>query len=111
MKVLVTGGRNYSDELRVYQELDEILPDLVIHGGASGADLLAKAWSDERGVPDACYSAKWTALGRSAGPRRNDWMLRLSEPDLVLAFPGGRGTADCLQKATYFGIAIKVVKS
>jgi hypothetical protein len=38
-------------------------------------------------------------FGRSGGPKRNQQMLEEGKPDLVLAFPGGRGTADMVRRA------------
>lgn len=98
-RVLVTGGRNYKNRRRVFSVLDKLRPDLVIQGGASGADVLAASWAMIHGV--ACFTcdAPWNALGRRAGPVRNRWMIQYGQPDLVVAFPGGRGTADCVRAA------------
>lgn len=45
--------------------------------------------------------------GKSAGPIRNQTMLDDGKPDLVLAFPGGRGTADMVAKAEKHGIPVR----
>lgn len=45
-------------------------------------------------------------LDRSAGPKRNQRMLDKGKPDLVLAFPGGDGTADMVRKAKSAGVPI-----
>ena len=37
--------------------------------------------------------------GKAAGPERNRRMLDTFKPDGVIAFPGGRGTADCCRAA------------
>lgn len=54
MRVLVTGGRDYSDRATVFRELDKLHAELtictLIHGAATGADSLADAWSKSRGV-------------------------------------------------------------
>lgn len=39
---------------------------------------------------------------------RNTEMLEQGQPDEVLAFFGGRGTADCLEKALRIGIPANV---
>ena len=64
-----------------------------------GADRWAHEWATERGVPVQTYAAKWTAQGRSAGPRRNGEMLHQERPNVVVAFPGARGTADLIRQA------------
>tara|TARA_R110000868_G_scaffold13711_1_gene63542 strand:- start:14864 stop:15259 length:396 start_codon:yes stop_codon:yes gene_type:complete len=102
-KVLVCGGRGYSN----YNKVEEVLTDLqnsigrsifVITGGATGADSLAEKFAKNYGLPCAIVPAIWTVYGRSAGPIRNEWMLTLN-PEWVVAFPGGNGTANMVQLA------------
>ena len=96
-RVLVCGGRDYHDQDRVYQTLDALDTicgiSVVIHGGASGADSLAASWAQSRGIRTEAFVANWLKYSKSAGPIRNKEMLDLGRPDLVLAFPGGTGTA------------------
>jgi hypothetical protein len=103
LKVLVTGGRDYHDIKTIAAWLDGIHDDFqirqVIEGGADGADRHAREWALRHGVKVITYVADWETYGRAAGVRRNTRMLEESEPDLVLAFPGGRGTADMVRKA------------
>lgn len=99
LRVLVCGGRAFSDPAAVFEELDRLKPALVITGGAGGADFAALEWARHRGVPVAVFEPHWKALGKAAGPLRNGWMLKYGQPDMVLAFPGGAGTADMLRQA------------
>lgn len=102
-RVLVCGGRRYSDVRAVNEWLDWLHGKdpitLLINGGASGADTLGKMWAESRGVPVVTEYALWTTHGRKAGPIRNQKMLEDHNPDLVVAFPGGRGTADMVRRA------------
>jgi hypothetical protein len=50
-------------------------------------------------VPVIEFPANWKVYGRAAGPIRNMKMLLEGKPDLVVAFPGGIGTADMVKKA------------
>jgi len=50
--------------------------------------------------------ANWAELGRKAGPIRNQQMLDEGKPNLVVAFPGGRGTADIVRRARAAGIEV-----
>jgi hypothetical protein len=117
MVVLVTGGRDYADTSRVFDALDAIKPSFVIEGGARGADALARAWRTEREVPGYTVEADWNRYGRSAGTIRNRNMLinaRKSAVDcgmtlVVLAFPGGRGTADMVDRAEREGVKVQRV--
>ena len=112
MRVLVTGGRDYSDRESVFFELHGLAEKYgwltVIQGGATGADALAREWAE------LCYhglvsvKANWTKFGPSAGPMRNEKMLVSGKPDLVLAFPGGRGTADMVRRAKAAGVPVRL---
>jgi hypothetical protein len=79
---------------------------LLIAGGASGADTLAARWAQDRGVPTQVYMAEWERLGREAGPIRNQRMLTEGKPDLVVAFPGGKGTANMVAQARAAGVRV-----
>lgn len=120
--MLVCGGRDYANRERVFEVLDDVhahgLITRIVHGGAGkklrdgtvlGADRLAEAWADERRITSQTYPADWDTYGNSAGPRRNAEMLTLESPDLVIAFPGGRGTADMVQRAINADVNVKMV--
>lgn len=111
MKLLVCGGRHYDNEDRVWQVLDDLKPTLVIHGGCTtGADQLASMWAKARGVPQSIYPPAWEKFGDSAGPRRNAWMIAFGKPDLVVAFPGGVGTSDLIDKAMAADISVQRIE-
>ena len=114
MRIIVTGGRDYSARQRLFDTLDAIADgapiELVAEGGASGADALARDWATSRRIPTVQYRAQWDTYGPSAGPRRNGEMLRDVRPDLVVAFPGGRGTADMVKKAEHAGVPVRRVE-
>ena len=109
MRVLICGGRNYSNRAALYVALDrlhsEYCFDTVIAGGARGGDTLAVEWARARGIAARVFMAQWDSLGLrgKAGPTRNQRMLDEGRPDLVIAFSGG-GTADMFKKATAAGV-------
>lgn len=52
-RILVTGGRKYSNREFVYRILNNFLakqPFILIHGDADGLDTLAKEWAIENNV-------------------------------------------------------------
>ena len=108
-KILVCGGRDYHDDSLMEQVLDQIQPGEIIHGGARGADRLAGEYARQRGIPCREYPAQWNRYGKSAGYRRNEQMLREGHPDLVVAFPGGRGTAHMINTAREQGYPVEVI--
>lgn len=114
MKTLVCGGRDYCDKQHVFSVLDGLHQqqriDLVIHGGASGADFLADQWAVDNEIPRSIFKADWSRHGRSAGPIRNLEMLLATTPDLVIAFPGGKGTANMVAIAKRHGFSAMCVQ-
>lgn len=106
MRVLVCGGRNFYDAPLLHKILSEYPIAVVIEGGASGADTGAKSYAMLKGLKLETYHADWEKHGRAAGPIRNQRMLDEGKPDLVVAFPGGRGTADMVRKARAAGVDV-----
>lgn len=114
MRVLVCGGRDYADFQRLSDVLYGLLRDRVIttiiSGHARGADQLAEAWAREASVDCVVFPANWDKFGRSAGAIRNRQMLTEGKPDLVVAFPGGAGTANMVKQATKAGVGVMEIK-
>lgn len=108
-RILVCGGRTFNDATLVNSILSEIAPTVLINGGAPGADRLARMWAGYRCVPTFTFPADWERKGPSAGPQRNQAMIDIGKPDLVVAFPGGRGTADMVRRAKKAGIPVREV--
>jgi hypothetical protein len=116
MRVLVCGGRKFNNAKLLNDRLTKLIQNnleshpfgvsFVIHGGATGADSLAGKWAKARGITVLEFPADWLSHGRSAGPIRNAKMLREGNPDLVLAMPGGTGTADMIRKAKAAGVPV-----
>ncbi|HET8883022.1 MAG TPA: DUF2493 domain-containing protein [Solimonas sp.] len=101
-RAIVCGGRHFNDRAGLFAALD-MLHDLrpfteIIHGAATGADTLAGEWAASRKVKQTPVPANWDRLGRAAGMRRNLKML-YHAPDLVVAFPGGKGTQNMIDLA------------
>ncbi len=106
-RVCVTGGRDYSDAATVAAAMRMWWPFLLGEGGARGADALCADWVrslDPRGV--STYPAAWAIQGKAAGMIRNRRMLDDFQPHLLIAFPGGVGTAGCVAEAHKRGIPV-----
>lgn len=113
-RVLVCGGREFDDVSLLAVEMEKVwrrfgYPAVIIHGDARGADRLAEEWAIRHGVPVKAYPADWERDGRAAGPIRNQRMLDEGKPDLVVAFPGGAGTADLVRRAKAAGVEVLAV--
>lgn len=108
MRVLVCGGRDYRDAGRVNAELSALRSQMsgLMCGGAPGADTLAWDWGWSHNFQCERYMADWKKHGKAAGPIRNQRMLEEGKPDIVLAFGGGRGTADMIRRARSAGVPV-----
>ena len=125
IRVLVCGGRRYDNETNVFHVLDGIHAQdgiaVIIEGGCVtrlrmkgvippvcvGADHFAARWALLSGVSNRTFVPDWLGLGPAAGPIRNQQMLDVGLPDLVLAFPGGGGTRDMVRRARKMGVRVR----
>lgn len=120
VSAVVCGGRGERDGAFVAHHLDSLHRlarfSLIIEGGqrtrdpvtkeiVGGVDWHARQWAESRGVPCQTVKAEWTKHGKAAGPIRNQEMADM-RPDRVVAFPGGSGTADMVQRAEAAGIPV-----
>lgn len=117
MRVIVCGGRDFTDWDAGFAALDKIHRETPItflfHGNARGADSIASTWACHphrvrSGVRNCPCPAKWAQHGKAAGPKRNQAMLG-NGIDLVIAFPGGRGTADMVRRARAAGVEVREI--
>lgn len=110
MKVLVCGGRDFTNTQLLVEALLEvhklITITLVIHGAAKGADSMAGEWARAMGIKETPFPADWDRYRNRAGPVRNQRMLDVGKPDLVVAFAGGAGTLDMVRKARAAGVRV-----
>ena len=81
---------------------------LLLHGGARGADQAISRAADQLGWYALSLPAEWHLYGRGAGPIRNRQLLEQALARctatsavsvLVVAFPGGSGTASLVKQA------------
>jgi len=115
-KILVCGGRHYDDGDFLNSALNGLLREYewfeaLIEGGATGADRLARDWAMERGIPTVTFTANWKKWGLAAGIIRNKHMIDVMKPDMVIAFPGGRGTQHMSNYALSCGIKLLELRS
>ena len=115
MRVLVCGGRDYLDRDHIWNTLTDLDAQrgpfkVIIHGCATGADNEAMLWALANERWHTPFQADWGKYGRAAGPIRNRRMIDEGKPDLVIAFPGGRGTVDMVRQARGAGVQVIEVK-
>lgn len=128
-RVLICGGRDFTGKknyILLAQFMDRLCYDRgwitpphesgvwlplvhVIAGGAKGADTAAIDWATWNWISFKEYPADWDKYGKSAGYIRNKQMLDEGKPDLVVAFPGGKGTAMMVDIAKKAGVETIIV--
>lgn len=107
MIILCTGGRDYKDREFVFRVLEQLSPKGVMVGDCpTGVDLFVREWCEVRktsspGFGYTVFDADWDTNGLAAGPLRNQDMVTLGFKirAVVLAFKGGKGTRDCVDRA------------
>ena len=113
---LICGGRGFSDQ----EMFDAVMSDLVgawgmpaaiVHGVGGKADAMAGAYAHRYALTEHRCPADWEKHGRAAGPIRNQEMLDRHKPKVVVAFPGGKGTADMLARSRKAGICTVEIKT
>lgn len=113
MRLLVCGGRHFEDAEMVHHELTALhwrKPiSVVVHGSIAGVGIIAEAWARCHGIAVVRYPPNWEFYGKKAEGLRSDFMLTDSRPDFVVAFPGGRHTADLVQRAINVGLAVLAI--
>lgn len=132
MRILCCGGRNFKDASAIEVPLDELLKEhrwlTIIEGGAPGTDRIAQRWAIKNKTDLYTFHARWGDITRegavvkrhatgegkeydaAAGGARNQRMIDVGRPDLVLAAPGGKGTADMVRRARAAGIEVREIK-
>lgn len=114
-RVVVTGDREWPDEgYRLIKAKLERLPSnsLVINGGARGVDTQADLAAHILGFTTRTEKAEWDLYGRGAGHRRNEKMLFLYKPHVVVGWHAhwddSRGTLNCVTQAANLQIPVRV---
>jgi hypothetical protein len=102
-RVAISGGRDYvpsqADIEAFWKIWDRVGGVELHHGGANGTDKYMGGVM-RRHQPEAkivVHLPDWDRQGKAAGPIRNRQML--AQADVLIAFPGGKGTDDCIRAA------------
>lgn len=120
VRIIVAGGRDFSDYQLTADTLDALLRELkaeeitIVSGGCRGADALGEAYANAHGIPVKRFPADWKTYGRAAGPIRNAQMAEYASQGkgILLAFWNGtsRGTASMIRLAEKKGLDVIITK-
>lgn len=133
MRIVVTGGRKFTDKSVIHGCLDYINSLVKItavrHGNANGVDKICGEWARVNNIKEEIYTPEWDDLTKTdavikvsnngkqynakAGHDRNQKMLDdTPAPNLCVPFPGGTGTKDMIKRMYKSGIPVyEVIKN
>lgn len=103
--IIFCGSRDWKDKKAIEAGFDKFQPDLVLVGGAKGADDLSLEVCQDRSVRFKLFEADWNQFGRAAGVFRNEEMLnhllkleKLGWEVSIVGYPKptGRGTQNMI---------------
>jgi hypothetical protein len=116
MKIGIIGSRTFNN----YELLKEVMEDylnrdnelnceLVVSGGANGADSLGERWARENNIQTLIFKPDWKKYGKSAGFIRNEDIIKNS--DFVVAFWDeiSKGTKSSIDLAIKHDIPVRIV--
>jgi hypothetical protein len=114
--ILICGDRNWNDVPTIEHYLDTLPKDTrIIEGGCRGADEISGWLARKRGFTVIVEKANWLKFGKAAGPIRNQLMLDVYKPDLVVAFHNdlahSKGTSNMVNLATNQGVPVQIFNS
>jgi len=108
MKVIVAGGRDFIPETEHWDYMEDFiehnLVSMIVSGKARGADKFGEDFAYRYDVGIAEFPADWDTHGKSAGYIRNAEMADYA--DALIAFPGGKGTANMIEVAKKKGLKV-----
>ena len=108
MKLLIVGSRsidNFDFSGYVPEETD-----LIISGGAKGADTLAERYADEHKLSKWIFRPKYNLYGKAAPLKRNKEMVDLCDAVLVLWDGVSKGAMFTAEYARSAGKPTEVIK-
>jgi hypothetical protein len=124
MRIIIAGGRDFSDYELLHKECDRIIKSLleweevkpeieVVSGTANGADLMGENWARQHRINVKRFTPNWNGLGKRAGYVRNEQMALYAKEDngVLIAFWDGKskGTKYMIDLAKKHGLKVFVI--
>jgi hypothetical protein len=81
---------------------------VVVTGDARGVDAVVAATCRETGREHYVLVPCWDSLGRSAGPARNEALVRMVDRLVAFHADASPGTASCVRIARRYGRPVEV---
>ena len=112
-KVIVAGGRDFSNYEMLRQRLDYLLQNqqfvVIVSGAARGADSLGERYAKERGLFIQQFPANWNRYGKKAGYIRNKEMAQYANGLVAFWDGSSRGTKLMIELAKQYQLPMRVI--
>jgi hypothetical protein len=116
MKIGIIGSRTFNN----YELLKEVMEDylnrdnelnceLVVSGGANGADSLGERWARENNIQTLIFKPDWKKYGKSAGFIRNEDIIKNSDFVVVFWDEISKGSKHSIDLAIKHDIPVRIV--
>jgi hypothetical protein len=124
IRIIIAGGRDFDDDVQLRTEMRTLTREWkdttkkrveVVCGMCRGADLLGKAWADDRRIPVKEMPADWDKHPRAGGHLRNREMAIYASEfpyGILVAFWDfeSTGTKGMIDMALGFGMEVHVYR-
>lgn len=113
MRLAIVGSREFENYDLVCVEVAKIQKtkkiNLIVSGGAKGADTLARKFAALNKIPLMEFLPDYKRYGRGAPLQRNTLIVQNSDYVIAFVTPSSRGTLDTIKKAKQRGLTVKII--
>ena len=113
MKLIIAGGRDFSDYELLCKEVDKITAGKpaveIVSGGAKGADRLGEHYAIDKNLQVKRFPADWDLYGKAAGFKRNAEMAQYADHCICFWDGKSKGTGHMIDLAKRANLSITVV--
>lgn len=109
MRIAIVGGRDFFDYDLLVESIKFNPGDVIISGGAKGADSLARRFAYDNYLTIIEHHPEWDKYGKRAGFIRNELIIK--DADKVFAFWDGesKGTANSISIAKKLNKDLQII--
>jgi len=113
VKVIIAGGRSFSDYNLLREVCDHMLQNQVeveiVSGKARGADSLGEKYAKEKNYTIKEFPADWEKYKKSAGYIRNKEMAQYADAAIVFWDGKSKGSKHMIELSQEYNLKLKVV--
>lgn len=116
-RIIIAGSRNFNNYALLKEKVSELIDhtddNVIISGGAKGADTLGEKFAYESDMKLVKMPANWEKFGKSAGYIRNEQMAVYASKKngKLIAFWDGesKGTVHMIKLARKYNLEVEVI--